>query len=325
MSTLVRAIAPSNIALVKYWGKRHTALNLPLTSSFSVTLSEMISVATVQESTDGQDHWDIQGKPDKAQRLLQHAREATGDTRPLTISIQNQFPSGAGLASSASSMAALGRALGAFLGKGDISVDTIADWTRQGSGSSVRSLFPGYVHWEAGSSEDGSDCIARTRFPASALPLALTVCVVNDQPKPIGSTAAMEKCRDHSPSYQAFHDRNPADLEAAIAAVEAGDVQKLGEISENNCLAMHDVIREAGIDYFLEGTHAAIAHVRALREQGVPCFFTIDAGPNVKILSPPEYQAQIEESCKDLPGVLFTLRDAVAETLVPVEHLDVNP
>lgn len=308
---MIKVSAPSNIALVKYWGKRDRALNLPLTSSLSITLRSLISEATVEESRTSDDEWDIMGDPSKSQRVLAAARKDTEDYRPLKLSIVNHFPSGAGLASSASSMAALALALSKFLGGGDVSLDTVATWSRLGSGSSVRSLLPGYVLWEAGTSPGGEDCLVRQLHPASHLPLSLVVCVVNDQPKPIGSTAAMERCRDTSPNYQEFHERNGEDLLIAQEAIAKGDLKTLGEVAEANCLAMHDVMHKAKppVDYFMPGTHSAIALTRQLRQDGVPCFFTIDAGPNVKIFCAPDYHDQVAAACRTLPGLVGVLED----------------
>lgn len=315
-NSLIKATAPSNIALVKYWGKRNRALNLPLTSSLSLTLRSLWSEATVEESSSGKDEWEITGDPSKAQRVLEEARTFTGDRRPLRISIENFFPSGAGLASSASSMAAFAKALAKFLGEGETSLDEMARWSRLGSGSSVRSLLPGYVLWDAGREEDGSDCKVSQAFPPEHFPLSLVVCVVNDKPKPIGSTAAMERCRDTSPNYQSFHDRNSFDLERALAAIKIRDLQGLADVAESNCLAMHDVMHQANppVNYFMEGTHKSISLTRELRASGVPCFFSIDAGPNVKIFCPPEHHQSVVDACKTLTELVDILEDPYKPT-----------
>ena len=315
------ASAPSNIALVKYWGKRETRQNLPLTSSFSVTLDRMRTWVAIDESKE--DRWTLHGDPKKAMRVLEEARRSTGQTSALSIHLQNDFPSGAGLASSASSMAALAFALDHALTGGKTPLREVARWARLGSGSAVRSLYGGYVLWHAGHDAEGRDCYAETRFEASAMPLSLVVCVANDQPKPIGSTAAMERCRDTSPRYEAFHARNPLDIESALAAVQQKDLHALARISEENCLAMHEVMHTATppIDYFLEGTHAAIAAVRKLREEaGIPCFFTIDAGPNVKVFCPPAFQAPITEALRNLQGIKHLLHDQLAPTAARLEN-----
>ncbi len=310
----VTATAPSNIALVKYWGKRDKELNLPLTSSFSVSLSEMNSTATIEESPTNEDIWEIYGNPNKAKRVLEAARLSTQDRRPLKISITNNFPSGAGLASSASSMAALAKALNLFLAKGEMSLDTISHWARVGSGSAVRSLHKGFVLWEAGSDDFGEDCLAHTAFEASHFPLALTVCVVDDRPKPISSTQAMEISRKTSPLYDRFHEQNADYIEKVIQAVREKNFDILTEVSEANCQAMHAVMRTSNpsIDYFQIGTNKAIECVLRMRRQGIPCFFSIDAGPNVKIFSPPEYADVVFQNCRQLKDLRKVLRDFVA-------------
>ncbi|MCB9644500.1 MAG: hypothetical protein H6728_15615 [Myxococcales bacterium] len=98
-------------------------------------------------------------------------------------------------------------------------------------------------------------------------------------------------------------------------AVAAHDFRALGDVSEENCLAMHDVMHQAQppVNYFLDGTHAAIETVRKLRAQGIPCFFTIDAGPNVKVLCDPAYRETISEALQKTPGVLRLLQDRVSD------------
>lgn len=265
----------------------------------------------MEEISGTSDEWDIVGEPGKSKRVLEAARQASGDRRSLRIRIHNHFPSGAGLASSASSMAALALALSRSLGTRDFPLQQIATWARLGSGSSVRSLLPGYVLWHAGTREDGQDCVIEQRFTPSDLPLSLVVCVVNDKTKPIGSTTAMERCRDTSPLYPGFHQRNAGDLQRAIQAIGQRDVLALGEVAEENCLAMHEVMHRAvpPIDYFLPGTHQAMALTRQLRMDGVPCFFSIDAGPNVKIFSPPEYHMRVVQACRTLSGLVGILED----------------
>lgn len=309
------ASAPSNIALVKYWGKRNTQHNLPLTSSFSVTLEAMRTWVAISPLSEGPDQWALYGNPKKAARVLAEARAFTHNHQPLAISIHNDFPSGAGLASSASSMAALAFALNLVLNDGQTPHAEVARWARLGSGSAVRSLYPGFVLWEAGQDPDGHDCIAQSRFPAAQLPLDLIACVVDDRTKPIGSTEAMERCRDTSPIYGQFHARNPADLQRALLAVQHQDLHALGQVSEDNCLAMHEVMHQAQppVNYFQDGTHAAIATVRTLRKQGLPCFFTIDAGPNVKVLCPPAYTPTIREALQRTAGVTRLLLDRVSD------------
>ena len=314
-----RGRAASNIALVKYWGKRDISLNLPQSSSFSITLNSLYSVAEVSESPDGEDHLLIRGNPNKAKRLLLAARKFTGDRRPLRIKIENNFPTAAGLASSASSMAALALALRDFWSREyQIPFAELTKWARLASGSAVRSLLSGYVLWRAGSRADGSDSSVEQLFPPQHFPLSLIACIVRSKPKEIGSTEAMEHCRKTSPFYWEFHRRIESDLERAISAVAERDIWRLGAVAEENCLAMHRAIRESRppIDYLLPESRGLIDFVRELREKrGVPCFFTIDAGPNVKIFTLPRHKEELLALCRERPEVEQILTDDIGTEL----------
>lgn len=311
---MIYTSAPSNIALIKYWGKRDTKLNLPLSSSFSGTLEQMRSWVAIASQDKGDEQWMLYGDPQKAMRVLEAARKFTRNTQQLAISICNDFPSQAGLASSASSMAALAFGLDIALSRGNTPLAEIAKWARLGSGSAVRSLYPGFVLWQAGQTEDGSDCIAQSQCSAAHFPLDVLVCVIDDRNKPIGSSAAMEHCRANSPLYERFHARNADDLCHAMRAVQDRDFSALTEISEANCLAMHAVMQSAKppINYFMAGTHQTIAAVRELRKQGISCFFSIDAGPNVKIFCPPEHTSQIIGHIHSISGVMRVIHDRIS-------------
>ena len=232
----------------------------------------------------------------------------------------NSFPTGAGLASSASSMAALATALGAFLGPG-VPAGELARWARLGSGSAVRSLSGGYVRWEPGSDPGGADCEAVTVVPAGRMPLDVLAAVVEDRPKPVGSTEAMERCRLTSPAYGEFQQRTAADVAGAIAALEAADLAALGRLAEANCLRMHEVLRLARppIEYFLPVTRSVIDAVRRLEIGGCPCFFTVDAGPNVVVFAAPGVGETVAAALEALPGVLRVFRDRVGSEGARIE------
>jgi diphosphomevalonate decarboxylase len=240
------------------------------------------------------------------------ARASTANLMPLRIRIENTIPTGAGLASSASSMAALATALARLLAP-EMPDEEVARWARLGSGSAVRSLHPGYVLWEAGTDPAGADCRARSILPPGHLPLGLVACIVDDRPKAIDSTTAMERCRLTSPLFDDFHREIPFEVVAMTAALRAGDLAAITRVAERNCLKMHEVLRSArpSIDFLQPASIAVIGMVRALRGQGVECFFTIDAGPNVKVFAPLRNVPTVETACAAVPGVQRTLLDRV--------------
>jgi diphosphomevalonate decarboxylase len=304
------AWAPANLALVKYWGKRDAALNLPATSSLSATLGLFGSEAKIVAADT--DVLDVQGDPGRALRVIEAARALTGNRAPLDVVVRNTVPTAVGLASSASSMAALALALSRALAFEDSPVQT-ARLARLGSGSAIRSLFGGFVEWDAGIAADGSDCRARTAFPSAHLPLAIRVAVTAGGPKEVSSGEAMERCRRTSPSYVGFVRDNPAVLEAARSALADRDIARLGGVAEAQSMQLHEILREASppIDLLRPASRDVLAVVSRLRERGVPCFFTIDAGPSVAVFVDPRHGDAVGSALAAIPGVVQVLEDAV--------------
>lgn len=305
-----RAWAPANLALVKYWGKRDAVLNLPATSSLSATLKALGSRAEVAPAD--ADLLDVQGNPAPALRVIAEARALSGCRESLRISVRNTVPTGAGLASSASSMAALALALARALGFED-RPDEVARLARLGSGSAVRSLGGGYVRWDAGSSSDGRDCRAERVFPADHLPLSVRVAVTAAGPKAIPSGEAMERCRLTSPAYASFVRDNPTALMEALSALAAKDLPRLGRVAEDQSMRLHEVLAlsDPPIDLLVPASHAVRDVVRRLRDRGVPCYFTIDAGPSVAVFVPDTHAEAVGLALAAIPGVLQVLEDRV--------------
>jgi diphosphomevalonate decarboxylase len=313
MICATRAWAPVNLALVKYWGKRDSILNLPATSSLSATMNSLGSIAEVSRSN--KDTVDVQGDPARALRVIEAARSLSGNREAMRVQVSNTVPTAVGLASSASSMAALTMALATALGFAKLrnQVERIA---RLGSGSAVRSLHGGYVRWDAGLDPEGSDCLASPVFSSSHLPLAIRVAVISRARKSVPSGEAMERCRTTSPEYPGFLRDNPAAMALALSALEARDVVALGQVAEDQSMRLHSVLATADppIDLLLPTSHAVIQAVRRLREDGVPCFFTMDAGSSVIVFTDEAFATAVEGVLARIPGVLQVLSDQVGET-----------
>ena len=159
------ARGPSNIALVKYWGKRDAALNIPATGSISVTLDGLETRTTVEfDASLAEDVCVLNGTPDaKAEKrvhgFLDLIRQLYGVDHHARVETENNFPTGAGLASSASGFAALAVACNAALGL-DLTPPARSALARRGSGSAARSMIDGFAEMRAGSEADGSDAYA---------------------------------------------------------------------------------------------------------------------------------------------------------------------
>ncbi len=306
------AVAHPNIALVKYWGKLDADLNLPAMGSLSVTLDTLTTTTRVRFDGDlDEDRFALDGKLDRrgqgrVTRCLDLVRERAGVSWRAEVSSSNSFPTAAGLASSASGFAALvvaaDRALEAHLDP-----STLADFARRASGSAARSLAGGFV-------ELALDEAARTTHVVQlaapdAWPLEVIVAVTALEEKEVGSSGGMASSAATSPFYPAWVSGAGDDLSAARAAVLERDFWALTEVSERSCLKMHAVMLSSSPALlYWNGTTVACLHViRKLRADGVPVFFTVDAGPQVKAVCLPGAAGRVEEALTAVPGVLSVL------------------
>ncbi|GGA12446.1 diphosphomevalonate decarboxylase [Dyella caseinilytica] len=306
--------AQPNIALVKYWGKRDTALNLPVVGSISITLDSLWTRTDVR-FVPGQKHdvVSLNGRSDEAEAkrvtaCMDLLRQRAGVDYGAEVASQNNFPTAAGLASSASGFAALvhagARALGLELSLAEQSV-----LARRCSGSAARSIFGGYVEWAHGQLADGTDSVARPLLDADAWPLRVAVAITSRAAKQIGSTEGMCRTAQTSPYQSAWIDTQEADLDVARNAILARDFDALAAISEYSCLKMHALAMasQPGLLYWNGTTVECMHRVRALRQQGVPVFFTVDAGPQLKAVCAPSAIEQVKAALADVPGVLDVL------------------
>ncbi|HTV84529.1 MAG TPA: diphosphomevalonate decarboxylase [Dyella sp.] len=312
--------AQPNIALVKYWGKRDAALNLPAVGSISITLDSLWTRTEVR-FVPGQkgDQVSLNGRSDEAEAkritaCLDLLRQRAAVDWGAQVASRNNFPTAAGLASSASGFAALvhagANALGLALSEAEQSV-----LARRCSGSAARSIFGGYVQWAHGRLADGTDSVAEPLLAAGAWPLRVAVAITSKAAKQVGSSEGMRRTAQTSPYQSAWVDTQEADLAVARDAILARDFQALAQISEYSCLKMHALAMAAqpGLLYWNGATMECMHRVRALRQQGLPVFFTVDAGPQLKAVCEPSAIEQVKAALRDVPGVLDVLDTGLGE------------
>jgi diphosphomevalonate decarboxylase len=314
------ALAQPNIALIKYWGKRDAALNLPAAGSLSITLDALHTRTTVCfDDALAADDIVLNGKrdEDQARRIgafldLFRARAKTA-TR-ARVESGNDFPTGAGLASSASGFAALAVAAGHALGLG-LAPRELSILARRGSGSAARSIFGGFVEMSAGGRADGEDAFAAPLLAADAWPLEIVVAVTTREKKATSSRAGMQASQRTSPYYRDWVAAVPGDLAIARDAVQARDFEKLAHVSEASCLAMHAVMlaTRPALIYWNGATLDCIHRIRALQAEGTGVFFTVDAGPQVKAVCLPHYAARVADALRDVAGVRDVLVSGLGE------------
>ena len=285
--TTATAIAHPNIALVKYWGKRNLALNLPSVSSLSLTLGPWRTQTQVTWGSD-RDRVSLDGtciEGSAAAKVLAQLDRIDPSRPPCSVVSDNDFPTGAGLASSASGFAALTLAACAAAGQ-ERSLIELSVLARQGSGSACRSLWGGFVEWDRGEQPDGTDSHGAPIADQHHWDVSMVVAVVHDGPKSVGSTEGMLRTAQTSPLYQTWLDTAEANVRTAHDAVLMRDIQVLGEVMESSTFKMHATMHTASppLIYWQPGTVAAIQTVFELRQRGVGAWVTMDAGPQVKVL-----------------------------------------
>ncbi len=331
MNRPVTARAHANIALVKYWGKRDRALNLPATGSLSLTLGALTTTTTVHFSERlNQDRFELDGTPvtgpalDRLGRWLDLVRERAGLALRAEVRSENDFPTASGLASSASAYAALAVAASAAA-ELTLAPRELSILARRGSGSAARSIFGGLVRMHRGRADDGSDAFAESVAGADDWPLRLVIAVVGggvakDHP----SRDAMEHCAATSPLYPGHLAAVPGDLTAAESAIAERDLDALGQVAERSALTMHAAAMASrpAILYFRPATLACLEAVRDLRAAGHPAYFTIDAGPHVKVLTLAAHAEPVAAAMTRVAGVT---RVIVSEPGGPAHRVDPEP
>jgi diphosphomevalonate decarboxylase len=304
-----RAVACSNIALAKYWGKLSVKQNLPATPSLSLTLAELRTLTEVELSpeldvdTATLDGVLLTGRPlERVTALMDRVRALAGTKLRARVTSRNDFPTAAGLASSASGFAALAFAATRAAGL-ELSLEELSGLARASSASAARSLFGGFAALPAGAER------AERVAPADHFPLCMVVTLTARGPKAVGSTEGMQHTAATSPYYPAWVADAPALYGEIRDAVLGRDLERLGTAMEQSTLMMHASMLAArpAVLYLQPTTLAVMAAVRELRARGTPAFFTMDAGPHVKVLTTPKYVERVARHVEVVPGVERTI------------------
>ena len=310
-----RAVAEAhpNIALVKYWGKRDRALNLPAVSSLSLTLGPWRTRTAVSWGAE-RDAVRLSGQPapdDVAARALRFLDLVDPARPPCLVETDNDFPTGAGLASSASGFAALALAATAASGRAVDAVE-LSRLARRGSGSACRSVFGGFVRWGRGERPDGLDSHAEPVAGPEHWDVRMVVAVVDAGPKAVGSTEGMERSRRTSPLWSSWLANAEARVDEAREAVLARDLQRLGEIMERSTFEMHATMHTSTppLLYWRGATVEVLREVFALRARGVGAWATMDAGPQVKVLCLAHDADRVAEALRPLAARVERLEPA---------------
>lgn len=305
------AKAHTNIALIKYWGKRDEKLFLPTNSSLSITLDRFYTITTVEFSESfTTDRFILNGEEmgeqetRKISRFLDLIRKWSGKNYFAQVESINHVPTAAGFASSASGYCALAGAACKALGL-EVSKRELSMIARQGSGSASRSVYGGFVEWQKGEKDDGSDSYAVPILPPEAWDLSILSVVLNTKRKKISSREGMRRTVATSCFYEGWLKTVEKDLAEAKEALASRDFVKLGQVLERNALKMHATTLGADPPflYWESATLDVMDAVLELREHGIPAYFTIDAGPNVKVICERKNEEKVREALQSIPVI----------------------
>ena len=308
------AIANANIALIKYWGKRNKELILPYNSSISMTCDGLWSKTTVEFGDYSEDSIVINDEELKKDEKdvyghLERIRKIAGITKKARIISESNFPVAAGLASSASGLAALTLATTSAAGM-KLSSRELSILARQGSGSASRSMEGGFVEWLKGEKEDGSDSYAKQIAPKEHwTDFRMIACIVSEAKKATSSRAGMAQTVSTSPYYDGWLKSIDNDLDNVRKGIHNKDFTLVGSTAEANALKMHATMMttKPSIIYWQPATVEIMHAVMHWREQGLESYFTMDAGPQVKILCLSKDMDKIVKNLSELDGIKKTI------------------
>lgn len=304
------ARAHPNIAFIKYWGNRDDDLRLPDNSSISMNLAGLFTETTVCWADDlAEDSLILNGVPQTGPTLERVRRHLEMLRRRLNLSVNarvesaNNFPMGAGIASSASSFAALTVASVAASGRNDVDERELTRLARLGSGSASRSVPAGYVEWHSGNSHEES--FAESIAPESHWALVDVIAVISRAHKAVGSTEG-HRSASSSVLQAARVAEAPLRLEQCKRAVLDRDFATFAEVVERDSNLMHAIMMTSRppLFYWLPGSLELMGAVRLWRSEGLDVCYTMDAGPNVHCICSQEHATDVEARLRQMPNVV---------------------
>ena len=299
---------PSNIAFVKYWGKKGN--QIPCNASISMTLQNAFTETALtlgEKMNEGIEiDYFFEGQKNEAfqKRILGYLEKnkvwfPVLEQYSIHIDSSNSFPHSTGIASSASAFGALTLALlSASNYNGDDFLQRASYLSRLGSGSACRSMYSGYALWGKldeipGSSDDFA--VALTDIHPDFLDMRDTILIVDDQPKPVSSSVGHGLMKGHAYAETRFKDANRHCLELKNI-LATGDFENFVSLIEREALALHAMMMTSQ-DYYLLMKPNTVAIIDAImnfrKETGVPVAFTLDAGPNVHVIYPGKFEQQV--------------------------------
>lgn len=298
--------APSNLALIKYMGKTDASINLPSNPSFSYTLKHLTTTVSLEQIDSEKDEWhsaeSVTLSASSVARFMSHLERLKvyfGYTGAFLVKSVNNFPQGVGLASSASSFAALTKcaamALSELTGKPAISIDEQAALSRKGSGSSCRSFYESWAYWEGVQVER-----VDTPYPE----LLHQVILINQQEKAVSSSEAHRRVQT-SPDFSTRSLRAQSRLTQLNEAIQEQDWPRMYRICFDEFWDMHQLFETCTqpFSYLSPTIKQVLSQLQAFwKQKGDGPLVTMDAGEAIHLLYRPDQKAMMQDIRQGLLG-----------------------
>ncbi len=279
---MIKVVAPSNIALIKYWGKASKDLKLAKNSSLSISLNNLNTTTIITKAD--KDIFILNDRIEDFNKIKDFvALFRKNPENKILVNSKNNFPTAAGLASSASGYAALGMALKEYF-KLNLSLKELSILVRKGSGSACRSLFSNFAVWKH-SLHDRNSFVFKLN---KDLNLQAMIMLCSQKEKQQSSRSMMELCLRKSRSYPSFLRHARTNLKPLIQAIKTNNFKKIASISINNMRLMHNCIHDLNFTYLNKDSYRVIRTMHKLTYK-YPVFYTIDAGSNIVCIAPKSY------------------------------------
>ena len=307
------AIAPSNIAFIKYWGRKDEALRLPENGSISMNLSNLLTTTTVEfnklfkedkivSSDKKEDSAKQNGNEgNRAIKHLDKIRKLARINLKARVVTKNNFPTGTGLSSSASGFAALTlagvKAAGLNLSEKELSI-----LARQGSGSACRSIPDGFVEWLDGDTSDTSYGVSL--YPENYWDIADVVAIVSKNKKEVSTTEG-HKLAASSPFFPLRLEKINGKIKSIKKIMETKDFKAFGELVEAEALELHAIMLTSSpsLIYWLPGTLKVMHAVKKWRQEGLEVYFTVNTGQDIHLICQKKDVEKVIEKAKEVSDV----------------------
>jgi len=319
------AIAPANIAFIKYWGKKDEELRLPTNGSISMNLSNLLTTTTVEFSSRyKKDEILINNKIDekenkRVENFLNKVRQMAKSNLRAKVVSENNFPKSGGLASSASGFAALTVAATASIGL-NLSKEELSILARIGSGSACRSIPHGFVEWFEGN--DSQSSFAQSIHPADYWNILDIIVIFQKGDKKITSTDG-QKLVKTSLFFKERLNNIKNKIENIKELIKQKDFINFGELVEKEALELHAIMltSDPPILYLQPKSIEIIQAVWQWRSEGLSVYFTIDAGPNIHLICQEKDQKQLVDKLQKIKGIKYIVNSPTVGTRLTKKYL----